>query len=781
MILVLGNGKKVDTNDPEAMEKAFGGGTEIMEKSGELGETRESASPAPDQNVTPVPSVPVAEDSPDSQDSHPSAVEPSKIMEKADDGKPGESLDETSTKELKTTLEDIKSRLKKKPGDSALKAREKAISAALSKRQPPDFGAKSMDAGPSREPDHGKTALDALEEFSKAIYIGPRGGRWLDPKHTIPWKPEGSKVKTKKPAAEKPKGKATEKDKADALEISKRADALSHDYESAVSDGSPASMVAMFADVAQSAHKKAAKAERAVGNDWNADRHALYAKVIAKQVAGSGGDKPIVPAPPKKTKATKREKDRGAAESELETVKKKNPKLFKERDQLLDAIDAAHDSFSGVAEAESALKKFDLKNPVVARAVEQRNKKVTAIGKRPLETGEKDIFARFDKPTAKSLDAWIEEQETAMKPENEENADLVKALGDDAELAKGMYGPDGGCKNVLEWAGQFWSDTGLEKEALQCVKDQIECQKKWAVYHKNGKPYQETRDMSGAQRDAYRAKRDKERDAISKVEDTIRVRMRGLESKLVDYRLKEASIRQAMGKSGTDVLNEFVKGGDASVEPVVEPEPELESEPAPEASGAEVLSEYLGKAIPEPAGGQEPVAAPNSYVEAPRSGPPDQMTTRDLSVPGHQRDMVAHRTAQVVSKLRKGPDDISIAPGGPAREAIPEPVHKSRTLRHDDTLEVCDSGADAAAARMAKGEDFWEGGGGPAIGQNPSALTSNVRCPACESAMSKSLAMCPHCGHGAGDLVMSNPAQNMRKSGPVLRAARAEPDILIEQ
>ena len=55
---------------------------------------------------------------------------PSDKLKKAnpkDDGKPGESLSETSTEELKQTLADIAHRLKTKPDDKALLGRQKAI------------------------------------------------------------------------------------------------------------------------------------------------------------------------------------------------------------------------------------------------------------------------------------------------------------------------------------------------------------------------------------------------------------------------------------------------------------------------------------------------------------------------------------------------------------------------------------------------------------------------------------------------------------------------------
>jgi hypothetical protein len=56
-------------------------------------------------------------------------------MKKAmDDGKPGESLQETDIKELKATYGDLQSRLKSKPDDKAMQGRLKAIKAELQRR-----------------------------------------------------------------------------------------------------------------------------------------------------------------------------------------------------------------------------------------------------------------------------------------------------------------------------------------------------------------------------------------------------------------------------------------------------------------------------------------------------------------------------------------------------------------------------------------------------------------------------------------------------------------------
>lgn len=76
-------------------------------------------------------------------------------FQKADDGKPGESLGETSSEELTATHKDLAARLKAKPDDKALQARYNAIDAEVRKRgkhkehEPPEH--KTEKALPSEE------------------------------------------------------------------------------------------------------------------------------------------------------------------------------------------------------------------------------------------------------------------------------------------------------------------------------------------------------------------------------------------------------------------------------------------------------------------------------------------------------------------------------------------------------------------------------------------------------------------------------------------------------
>lgn len=161
-------------------------------------------------------------------------------MCKADDGKPGESLGETSTEELKATL------AKLEPTDPGAEGRISAIKAELKKRggegmdkatveievnsENEDEDKKEMEKGElspekarqmlhERSGGHGRPITEQQRKFFGAVgghlpapggkakksmatslddwmakagpFIGPRGGKYADPEHKTPWKEGG--------------------------------------------------------------------------------------------------------------------------------------------------------------------------------------------------------------------------------------------------------------------------------------------------------------------------------------------------------------------------------------------------------------------------------------------------------------------------------------------------------------------------------------------------------------------------------------------------------------
>ena len=218
-------------------------------------------------------------------------------VEKSDDGKPGESLQETSTDELKRTHQQIIARLKGDPNDAAaLQKRRDAIAAELARRQPPDFGGESekgcdtpgmkirsggkgqgMARGGGRGPigRMGKSdAFDALDVFAKGkqswgdqvLATGKRGGKIYG------YDSRGNPIYTPKSKA-KAKGKPADAEK------------KSREYQAARKAFSDAAKVADDNSVNIPAQKKAGemaraaeKAARAAGNERHAKHYATQAK-----------------------------------------------------------------------------------------------------------------------------------------------------------------------------------------------------------------------------------------------------------------------------------------------------------------------------------------------------------------------------------------------------------------------------------------------------------------------------------------------------------------------
>lgn len=126
------------------------------------------------------------------------------------------------------------------------------------------------------------------------------------------------------------------------------------------------------------------------------------------------------------------------------------------------------------------------------------------------------------------------------------------------ELEKCMTVGGGRGRGILEWADQFYH-TPWHVQALQCIKDKMECSRKQDKLWKEEVPYQDRRKWSGAKRGEYEAKQEKAREKIRKEEDTIRERMDTLESNLIDYRLDQEKAETK--KSAVDELDDFAKAG----------------------------------------------------------------------------------------------------------------------------------------------------------------------------------------------------------------------------
>jgi len=114
--------------------------------------------------------------------------------------------------------------------------------------------------------------------------------------------------------------------------------------------------------------------------------------------------------------------------------------------------------------------------------------------------------------------------------------------------------------------------------------------------------------------------------------------------------------------------------------------------------------------------------------------------------PARQRDMTAHEQAGQVSRLRKG-EDVYVATIGLAPPPQPSaPLEKGRT-GHQGVVAYSE-GSDMEVSRLFKsGDDFYTGGS-PSVIPFSRPIGVGKVCPACGTAMSKSLTACPACGAG---------------------------------
>lgn len=150
------------------------------------------------------------------------------------------------------------------------------------------------------------------------------------------------------------------------------------------------------------------------------------------------------------------------------------------------------------------------------------------------------IVGKEDKKMAKSLilrSTGLEKSEIPMHSERKLKNELTKSLW-------GYRGQD-----VDGWAGQFYGAQALRVQALQCIKDQIECRRKREAFDAKGKDWDEVQELPKSKREAYREQRRKEREPLEKENEAIIARMRVLEEKLIDYKLTEAKAMQDVSKS----------------------------------------------------------------------------------------------------------------------------------------------------------------------------------------------------------------------------------------
>lgn len=161
---------------------------------------------------------------------------------------------------------------------------------------------------------------------------------------------------------------------------------------------------------------------------------------------------------------------------------------------------------------------------------------------------------------------------------------------------------------------------------------------------------------------------------------------------------------------------------------------------------------------------------------------PIETAAKSMSVPGHQRELVAHEHAVKVTQLQKS-DDVThgIGVATPAG-AAPEPVRSLRWQQGRDGMVTYSNQSDLEVERLCKSDDFYQYGD-PQVTRASLFINQQVRCHACQNLMAKSLAVCPSCGEGAQRAIPrvisdgeSAPKPEYNRPG-LLRPARHRGDV----
>jgi len=257
--------------------------------------------------------------------------------------------------------------------------------------------------------------------------------------------------------------------------------------------------------------------------------------------------------------------------------------------------------------------------------------------------------------------------------------------------------------------------------------------------------------------------------------------------------------KSEVNMSGIEELEEFTKSSGAGGMPT--------GKPRIGGTGGEQGGPLAGKGKTSGSGDSssgEPIGAPKPKKDKlseddaedekqmkPHKKPIEKMAKSDDDLPIQksdtspqgQRDMVAHRTAQVVSKIRKGEEDIQ----GYAVGVAPPPAPKEEMVKGKEWNQGPDSfvnysnQADLEIEKLFKSDDFYTNGS-PTIGMQP-LLKQQKTCPSCKSMMNKSLSACPSCGFGTVEhrvVPVKEQSTEMQKStrGPLLKP-RVEKDLYL--
>ena len=642
---------------------------------------------------------------------------------------------------------------------------------------------KSMDTS-------GVSGIDQLGDFAKAMYIGPRGGKWADPEHTIPYDEE----KRGKPGVTLVDKTKSKKKKKEPYQVQIDSNMVVKElvgywsprlgkFDPTVRGESQHSNVKE--SVARDLKNKAAM--DFYHSDWNKKKKTEFIKFgkdLLKNAKGKGPENLI-------KYLAYRIQHNGAASTAFHNIFDPNSSNFQELQSF--AVALRKDLLPG---AEKSGITQEQQNEI-ARWVEGYTKEIDQYGERILR-GVRRATQNFDR-----LQEIAKNRLSSNTKKSMEVSDMT-GIGQLNDFAKAKYIRRWKGKNG-KWEYEYPEDKKKEGSAGSSSQDgprvrttspeeQKEIRKQFRKVRGKASPikgvvYGQVVEYQGKPHAIY----DFDADARSPSGVTLVLVSPGFKTVVSD--VPASTVIKDEGKQitkksmevsdmhGIDQLDNFAK---AETMPTGNPKFGEGKEQGGKLDGKGKTKGKHDSAAGSPTGAESPKKDKLSEDDEddekqmkPHKKPIETLSAKSM-LPADQRAMVAHQEAQIVSQIKKGEQDYTI-------EGIPE-EHEQDVVTvikggeiHQELVTYTES-ADIAAERLLKSDDFYSGGT-PSLAPRTRQFGLNGVCPKCGGQLAKSITACPTCGYGASKpMVVNLPEQDqvIQKSRPGVLRPKREQDIKID-
>lgn len=367
---------------------------------------------------------------------------------------------------------------------------------------------------------------------------------------------------------------------------------------------------------------------------------------------------------------------------------------------------------------------------------------------------------------------------------------MTNAIDELEEFSKGgpYIGPRGGKyadpKHTTPWTGQL----GVPGTGKNIVSDE-----KWAQLkeeqHKEANP-----EVHGGDLKEWSKQAGKLKSKMLELEDSAKKAPRGSKERSAFVAAKKeyeshqdkrpGNTKKSMEATMNEIdeLEEFAKGAMPSGAPSMGSGPEQGGNLAGVGKTSGSGDSSPGEAINAPKVKDEKLSEDDEKDEKQLKPGKKPIETAKSVSPMGQRETVAHESAALASKLRKGQEDVDLPVGvAPPPEPEPEQMSKGEEWNQgDDAMVHYSNRSDMEASELLKSDSFYANCS-PSVGRNP-LLGQTIKCQLCSATMSKSLSACPTCGAGtvrhriAPSVHVGNAEMTKSSKQPPLRP-RVEQDV----